>query len=65
MTADVEAVPLEQIIKQLNKLLHVFKIVELGPNSTMERELVFIKVAANESSNSDVLRSSHSCAWWT
>ena len=38
VTADVEAVPLEQIIKQLNKLLHVLKIVELDPNSTVERE---------------------------
>ena len=47
VTADVEAVPLEQIIKQLNKLLHVLKIVELDPNSTVERELVLIKVAAD------------------
>ena len=47
--------PLEQIIKQLNKLLHVLKIVELDPNSTVERELVLIKVAANESNRSDVL----------
>ena len=50
VTADVEAVPLEQIIK-----LHVLKIVELDPNSTVERELVLIKVAANESNRSDVL----------
>ena len=49
------AVPLEQIIKQLNKLLHVLKIVELDPNTTVERELVLIKVAANESNRSDVL----------
>ncbi len=41
VTADVEAVPLEQIIKQLN--------------TTVERELVLIKVAANESNRSDVL----------
>ena len=46
---------LEQIIKQLNKLLHVLKIVELDPNTTVERELVLIKVAANESNRSDVL----------
>ena len=45
VTADVEAVPLEQIIKQLNKLLHVLKIVELDPNSTVERELVLISGA--------------------
>ena len=55
LSVSVEAVPLEQIIKQLNKLLHVLKIVELDPNSTVERELVLIKVAANESNRSDVL----------
>ena len=54
-----QAVPkadkLEQIIKQLNKLLHVLKIVELDPRSTVERELVLIKVAADVSNRSDVL----------
>ena len=51
VTADVDEVPLEQIIKQLNKL----KIVDLDPNTTVERELVLIKVAADESNRSDVL----------
>ena len=46
---------LEQIIKQLNKLLHVLKIVDLDPETTVERELVLIKVAADESNRSDVL----------
>ena len=46
---------LEQIIKQLNKLLHVLKIVDLDPETTVERELVLIKVAADESVRSDVL----------
>ena len=55
VTADVEEVPLEQIIKQLNKLLHVLKIVDLDPETTVERELVLIKVAADESVRSDVL----------
>ncbi|MFT8593624.1 MAG: acetolactate synthase small subunit [Bifidobacterium sp.] len=55
VTADVEAVPLEQVIKQLNKLLHVLKIVELDPENTVERELVLIKVSANERNRSDVL----------
>ena len=63
VTADVEAVPLEQIIKQLNKLLHVLKIVELDPNTTVERELVLIKVAANESNRSDVLEIVRLHAW--
>ena len=60
VTADVEAVPLEQIIKQLNKLLHVLKIVELDPNSTVERELVSnvcrpSRIAARYSSSSAAL----------
>ena len=55
VTADVEAVPLEQIIKQLNKLLHVLKIVELKGDEAVERELVMIKVKANEHNRSDVL----------
>ena len=55
ISRDVEEVPLEQIIKQLNKLLHVLKIVDLDPETTVERELVLIKVAADESNRSDVL----------
>lgn len=55
VTAEVEEVPLEQIIKQLNKLLHVLKIVDLDSETTVERELVLIKVAADESVRSDVL----------
>lgn len=55
VTAEVEEVPLEQIIKQLNKLLHVLKIVDLDPETTVERELVLIKVSADESVRSDVL----------
>ena len=55
VTAYVEAVPLEQIIKQLNKLLHVLKIVELKGDEAVERELVMIKVKANERNRSDVL----------
>ncbi len=54
VTADVEEVPLEQIIKQLNKLLHVLKIVDLDESTTVERELVLIKVAG-QSNRSDVL----------
>lgn len=55
VTAHVEQEPLEQIIKQLNKLLHVLKIVELDPATTVERELVLIKVACDVSNRSDVL----------
>jgi acetolactate synthase I/III small subunit len=36
--------PLEQVTKQLNKLVHVLKIVELEPSRAVERELVLVKV---------------------
>ncbi|EFA23348.1 acetolactate synthase small subunit [Bifidobacterium gallicum] len=55
VTAAVDEVPLDQIIKQLNKLLHVLKIVDLDEATTVERELVLIKVAANQTNRSDVL----------
>jgi acetolactate synthase-1/3 small subunit len=38
--------PLEQVTKQLNKLVHVLKIVELEPERAVERELVLVKVRA-------------------
>lgn len=55
VTADVEDVPLEQIIKQLNKLLHVLKIVELDEDNTVDRELVLVKVSATAQTRSDIL----------
>jgi acetolactate synthase I/III small subunit len=36
--------PLEQVTKQLNKLVHVLKIVELERDRSVERELVLVKV---------------------
>ena len=43
----VEALPLEQVTKQLNKLVNVIKIVELEPAGAVERELVLVKVRAD------------------
>ncbi|HEV8650690.1 MAG TPA: acetolactate synthase small subunit [Actinomycetes bacterium] len=39
--------PLEQVVKQLNKLVSVLKIVELEPGRAVERELLLIKVKAD------------------
>ena len=35
---------LEQIVKQLNKLIEVLKIVELEPSASVSRELMLIKI---------------------
>ena len=45
---------LEQIIKQLYKLIDVVKVYELSNISAVDRELVLIKVAANESNRSEI-----------
>jgi acetolactate synthase-1/3 small subunit len=47
--------PLEQVTKQLNKLVNVIKIVELEPASSVQRELLLVKVKADLESRSQVL----------
>jgi acetolactate synthase I/III small subunit len=47
--------PLEQVTKQLNKLINVIKIVELERESSVQRELLLVKVRADASVRSQVL----------
>jgi acetolactate synthase I/III small subunit len=51
----VDDFPLEQVTKQLNKLIHVIKIVELEPAASVQRELLLVKVRADASVRSQVL----------
>jgi acetolactate synthase-1/3 small subunit len=44
VVVDVESAPLEQIVKQLHKLINVVKIVELDPARSVERELMIATV---------------------
>ena len=46
IVVDVESKPLEQVTKQLNKLINVIKILEHDPGSAVERELMLVKVHA-------------------
>jgi acetolactate synthase-1/3 small subunit len=55
IVVNVEDRPLEQVTKQLNKLINVIKIVELDPVVSVERELVLIKVRADQETRSQVL----------
>ena len=52
---DVEDLPLEQVTKQLNKLVNVIKIVELDPVQSVQREHMLIKVKVDNASRSGVL----------
>jgi acetolactate synthase-1/3 small subunit len=47
--------PLEQVTKQLNRLINVLKIVELEPAAAVERELMLVKVRADLETRSRVL----------
>jgi acetolactate synthase-1/3 small subunit len=47
--------PLEQVTKQLNRLINVLKIVELEPSAAVQRELLLIKIRADLESRSRVL----------
>ena len=51
----VEEHPLEQVTKQLNKLINVIKIVELDPAASVQRELLLVKVRCDQDSRAEVL----------
>jgi len=55
VVVDVEELPLEQVTKQLNKLINVIKIVELDPATSVAREHMLIKVRVDNSTRSQVL----------
>jgi acetolactate synthase-1/3 small subunit len=55
VVVDVEALPLEQVTKQLNKLVEVLKVVELEPSASVQREILLVKVRADLQSRSHVL----------
>jgi acetolactate synthase-1/3 small subunit len=46
----------EQILKQLNKLVSVIKVVDLTGVETVDRELVLVKVNAESETKAEVLR---------
>ncbi|MBM6400528.1 acetolactate synthase small subunit [Phycicoccus sonneratiae] len=55
VVVDVEDLPLEQVTKQLNKLVEVLKVVELEPGSAVQRQVMLIKVRADAATRSQVL----------
>ncbi len=46
IVVNVDESPLEQVTKQLNKLINVIKILEHDPGTAVERELMLVKVRA-------------------
>ncbi len=55
LVVSVEGLALEQVTKQLNKLVNVLKIVELEPATSVQREFMLVKVRADATTRSHVL----------
>ncbi len=55
IVVDVESAPLEQIVKQLDKLINVVQIDELAPGDAVERELLLATVSAPAESRGQVI----------
>lgn len=55
VVVDVEGLPLEQVTKQLNKLVNVIKIVELDPVASVQREHMLVKVRTDNGNRSNIL----------
>lgn len=56
VVVDADDLPLEQVTKQLNKLVNVLKIVQLEPDASVQRELLMVKVRADETTRTGVLQ---------
>ena len=54
IVVDAESAPLEQITKQLNKLIPVLKIAELHSDQAVERELMLVTVKATPEARSQI-----------
>jgi acetolactate synthase-1/3 small subunit len=54
IVVDADSSPVEQIVKQLNKLIPVIKITELASEEGVERELMLVTVRANAEARSHV-----------
>ena len=55
IVVDVESKPLEQVTKQLFKLINVVKISELDPAASVERELLLATVQTEAAARSQVI----------
>jgi len=55
MTVVVDGPEMEQIIKQLYKLVHTVKVTELTPGQGIEREIMMVRVNAEASKRAEIL----------
>jgi acetolactate synthase I/III small subunit len=56
IAVDAQDSPLEQVTKQLHKLINVIKITDLDPATSVERELMLVKVRAGADSRAEIMQ---------
>ncbi|MHB8318524.1 MAG: acetolactate synthase small subunit [Acidimicrobiales bacterium] len=56
IVVDVESAPLEQVVRQLDKLINVVSISELAPSEAIERELLLATVSVGPEERSQVIQ---------
>jgi acetolactate synthase I/III small subunit len=56
ITVEEQDHPIEQVTKQLHKLINVIKISDIDPAGSVERELLLVKVKANAQSRSEIMQ---------
>jgi acetolactate synthase-1/3 small subunit len=56
ITIEEQDQPVEQVTKQLHKLVNVIKITDLQPGDSIERELLLIKVKTDAGSRSEIMQ---------
>jgi acetolactate synthase-1/3 small subunit len=59
IVVDAEGQSLEQVVKQLRKLINVIKITELDPLEMVERELVLVKVKATPAQRAEIVETAN------
>ena len=59
IVVSAEETPLEQITKQLNKLINVIKIIEQDEDNSVSRELAMIKVRADAGTRGQVVEAAN------
>ncbi len=55
IVVDANDIVTEQVTKQLNKLIHVLKVVELDEETTISRAIMLVKVSANNDNRAQVV----------
>ena len=56
IVVDAESAPMEQVVKQLDKLINVVRIQELSPGDSVSRELILVTVNLTEGSEDNIMR---------